>query len=448
MLHFCIQLELAELETTLTVTSCLRVITQCNCFVLFYYSLSIMALQPFALVRWVEDPKPSCWQVIKTTSITSDRDGIMEGKAVDANWKKGEETAVAEIIKLGGNKSYLTTVMENELIKPWRQSQLPSKRVSVPKRVPDFVSHTNEEPTTVSTMELPDSTQDKTTRKPQKRKSTDSSLSPKTTPKNQKKDKNNKAKKKSEAAKAYVSASESDSDEHEVGTLATISKVMAEKVLAKTMLQKQRTNPVSHKEAEVHNNTTKIDVPKVTLADESAREQNQDEEDVSSDSETNGKSISHSTSVTNKGCCKFCQKELSSLKETLMDTVSEVKNLKKQLKKLKRTSGNADQLPESEFSLLEKECRELVSNSTSVFNTVNILMRRLFTEQEIISHSVSGKASNTKTVAKPKFDTAKLELLKSLVLELHKEVTVSQITLKIQAVQKSVKKTINLASNV
>ena len=115
---------------------------------------------------------------------------------------------------------------------------------------------------------------------------------------------------------------------------------------------------------------------------------------------------------------------------------------------MKRTSGNADQLPESEFSLLEKECRELVSNSTSVFNTVNILMRRLFTEQEIISHSVSGKASNTKTVAKPKFDTAKLELLKSLVLELHKEVTVSQITLKIQAVQKSVKKTINLASNV
>ena len=149
-----------------------------------------------------------------------------------------------------------------------------------------------------------------------------------------------------------------------------------------------------------------------------------------------------------QGCCKFCQKELSSLKETLMDTVSEVKNLKKQLKKLKRTSGNADQLPESEFSLLEKECRELISNSTSVFNTVNILMRRLFIEQEIISHSVSGKASNTKTVAKPKFDTAKLELLKSLVLELHKEVTVSQITLKIQAVQKSVKKTINLASNV
>ena len=53
------------------------------------------------------------------------------------------------------NKSYLTTVMENDLIKPWRQSQLPPMRVSVPKRVPDFVSHANEEPTTVSTVESP-----------------------------------------------------------------------------------------------------------------------------------------------------------------------------------------------------------------------------------------------------------------------------------------------------
>ena len=75
-------------------------------------------------------------------------------------------------------------------------------------------------------------------------------------------------------------------------------------------------------------------------------------------------------------------------------------------------------------------------------------MRRLFTEEEIISHSVSGKASNSKTVAKPKFDTGKLELLKSLVIELHKEITVSQITFKIQAVQKSVKKNNKLANNV
>lgn len=50
----------------------------------------------------VENPEPSCWQVIKATQITLDRDNIVEGKAVDAIWKKREETAVAGIIKLGG----------------------------------------------------------------------------------------------------------------------------------------------------------------------------------------------------------------------------------------------------------------------------------------------------------------------------------------------------------
>ena len=62
----------------------------------------MMALPPFALVRWVEDPEPHCWQVIKTTQIASNRDKIVEGNAVDADWKRGEETAVAKIIKLGG----------------------------------------------------------------------------------------------------------------------------------------------------------------------------------------------------------------------------------------------------------------------------------------------------------------------------------------------------------
>lgn len=123
-----------------------------------------------------------------------------------------------------------------------------------------------------------------------------------------------------------------------------------------------------------------------------------------------------------------------------MDTESELKILKKQVRKLKRNSGHVDQVPESAFSQLEKECRGKISNSTSVFNTVNTLMRSLFTEEEITSHSVLGKPSNSKTIAKPKFDAAKLELLRSLVMEMHKDVTVSQITSKIQAVQKSIRK--------
>ena len=53
---------------------------------------------------------------------------------------------------------------------------------------------------------------------------------------------------------------------------------------------------------------------------------------------------------------------------------------------------------------------------------------------------MSGKASNSKTVAKPKFDSDKLELLKKLAMEMHKETTSSQITAKIQAVQKAVRR--------
>ena len=66
-------------------------------------------------------------------------------------------------------------------------------------------------------------------------------------------------------------------------------------------------------------------------------------------------------------------------------------------------------------------------------------MWRLFTVEEIMAHSVSGKASNSKTVAKPKFDSVKLELLKSVALEIHKEANTSQITARIQAVQKAVR---------
>ena len=121
---------------------------------------------------------------------------------------------------------------------------------------------------------------------------------------------------------------------------------------------------------------------------------------------------------------------------------SEVTWLRKQVKKLKRTSSNIDSahVQNSESSNLERECSELVSNSTSVFNTVNTLMRQLFTEEEIASHSVSGKAANSKTIARPKFDASKMELLKKLAIEIHRELTLPQTTQKIQAVQKSVRK--------
>ena len=87
---------------------------------------------------------------------------------------------------------------------------------------------------------------------------------------------------------------------------------------------------------------------------------------------------------------------------------------------------------------MENDCRTLVGYSTSLFNTVSILLRRLFTGEEIVAHSVPGKASNSKTVVKLKFDGGKLELLEKLAMEMHNEAMSSQITAKIRAVKKRV----------
>lgn len=74
------------------------------------------------------------------------------------------------------------------------------------------------------------------------------------------------------------------------------------------------------------------------------------------------------------------------------------------IRKLKKSY--ADHVEEdSQSAGLKRKCREMVNNSSSLFNTVNTLMRRLFTTQEIMEHSVSGKAGNSKLPAKPKFDS-------------------------------------------
>lgn len=60
----------------------------------------------FALVEWKDDPKPDCWQVIKTRQIQANPSDIFEGKCVDALWKSDEETSVAEVLKLSGECAF------------------------------------------------------------------------------------------------------------------------------------------------------------------------------------------------------------------------------------------------------------------------------------------------------------------------------------------------------
>ena len=76
----------------------------------------------------------------------------------------------------------------------------------------------------------------------------------------------------------------------------------------------------------------------------------------------------------------------------------EFKEIKKQLKKLRNQYKTAGCESETEpTSSLEKTCRELTMHSTSLYVTVNLLLRKLFSVDEILSHLVSGKAANFKT---------------------------------------------------
>ena len=60
------------------------------------------ACPKFALVLWMGDPKPDCWQVIKTSQIQAQPENIIEGKPYNAIWNKDEEVSVATVLKLEG----------------------------------------------------------------------------------------------------------------------------------------------------------------------------------------------------------------------------------------------------------------------------------------------------------------------------------------------------------
>ena len=68
----------------------------------------------FALVNWLGDPKPKCWQVISTSAVRNPPGTeLAEGKTFDAIWHKDEETSPAQILKLGGKNLKVFVIDRN-----------------------------------------------------------------------------------------------------------------------------------------------------------------------------------------------------------------------------------------------------------------------------------------------------------------------------------------------
>lgn len=66
------------------------------------------------------------------------------------------------------------------------------------------------------------------------------------------------------------------------------------------------------------------------------------------------------------------------------------------------------------------------------------MLELLFTKQELVSHSGSGKAPNTKIPAKPKLDGKKYALFVDIMREKFPTLETKDITAKVQGVQKSI----------
>lgn len=85
------------------------------------------------------------------------------------------------------------------------------------------------------------------------------------------------------------------------------------------------------------------------------------------------------------------------------------------------------------------ELADLIRHVDKLYACTRILLLQLFPREYIVSHSVSGKPSNSKTQAKPIFDQRLYGRMITTLKEKFPSVQYSEITAKVHAVQKSLK---------
>ena len=80
--------------------------------------------------------------------------------------------------------------------------------------------------------------------------------------------------------------------------------------------------------------------------------------------------------------------------------------------------------------------QDCISHTDKVYDAVKILLLKLFSEEYILNHSVSGKASNSKLLAKPAFDLRLYSAMVLLLKEKFEGLASKVITEKVHSVQK------------
>ena len=97
-----------------------------------------------------------------------------------------------------------------------------------------------------------------------------------------------------------------------------------------------------------------------------------------------------------------------------------------------------------QFSGLTKdELQQSIKCENSSFKGARRVLLKLFKREELLSHSVSGKAPNSTTPAKPKLNEDKMIVYKDLMRERYPNITDKEMVEKVHHVQKGIKKSIN-----
>lgn len=90
-------------------------------------------------------------------------------------------------------------------------------------------------------------------------------------------------------------------------------------------------------------------------------------------------------------------------------------------------------------SLTRSQLVDAISHTDGLYTAVKILILMLFPESYILSHSITGKPSNSKVEAKPPFDTRLYNILLTIIKEKY-GLSAKEITAKVHSVQKWVQK--------
>jgi len=96
--------------------------------------------------------------------------------------------------------------------------------------------------------------------------------------------------------------------------------------------------------------------------------------------------------------------------------------------------------PEDNDGCSRGELSKLVEMERNPYIATKTLLGSLFNQQELINHSVSGKAPNSKIKAKPRFDGPKYSMFVDVIKEKFPTLDHKDITAKVQAVQKYIQR--------